>query len=292
MDNTQPELRNVLSESLTEFFSTFLYGEASATKASPKAPSNLKDDERVATRVYADWQILAEDTIDPNEYLDYLFKNALLDGRVRNFKINAVGGENGFYYVNFVVDVDLAKDQSVDKDEARFVLKNFLNQIVHDSDVDVRFFHEIDTQAEALAALRKKLTEPLSHAADEMLAEINRDRFDIPAQQVDPSVQELNTLDLNPGKHLCYDDWSGRYFYGSMEFLEASVARVNEMLLREGDVDLNAFYDEVGLSPIPMGTDFGWSEPIRLIMGSIVSPNGAPAICMSFRKHPKPAMGR
>ena len=68
--------------------------------------------------------------------------------------------------------------------------------------------------------------------------------------------------------------------------------RFNSIVMEEGSVELNTFYDLIELAPIPMGVDFGWSEPMSLIFGSILSPQGEPAIAISFRNAPKPELGQ
>lgn len=115
-----------------------------------------------------------------------------------------------------------------------------------------------------------------------------------PMQLIDGAVveQELNTIDHNPGKHLCYDDWSGRYFYGSMEFVADAVNRLNSILNAEGDACLNDFYDILGLTGLPMGVDHGWSgQQVTVTYGSMISPKGIPVICVTLRDEPKPALG-
>lgn len=98
------------------------------------------------------------------------------------------------------------------------------------------------------------------------------------------------------GTELCYDDWTGRWFHSNMNSIAGVVNEVNAILIDEGELDLNTFYDRLGLTNIPMGTDFGWQHSktgkLSLIYGNITAPDGRPAIAISFRDAPKPQLGR
>lgn len=183
-------------------------------------------------------------------------------------------------------------------------------------------YDEVSASDKALDALREKLTGtparrplPIDYA-DQPLAQWERNLlegrdvhddgtskdFDCCAPDTElgredenPAVteQELNTTDHNAGKELCYDDWSGRYFYGSMNVVDQAVNRLNSIITEEGEATLNDYYDIVGLTGLPMGTDFGWSGAhVILTYGSFIAPNGKPCISVSFRTEPKPALGQ
>ena len=92
-------------------------------------------------------------------------------------------------------------------------------------------------------------------------------------------------------QQLCYDDWTGRFFRGTLASLEVAMHRFNSIVMQEGEANLNTFYGLVELSPIRMGVDFGWNEEMKLIFGTIMSPQGEPAIAISFRNEPKPELG-
>lgn len=95
------------------------------------------------------------------------------------------------------------------------------------------------------------------------------------------------------GDALCYDEWSGRYFMGSVNKIESAVNEVNRLLIDNGDASLNDFYDYVGLTPISMGTRFGWSgEKIEARFGTVKTTDGRPAISFWFHKEPKDNLGR
>lgn len=114
-------------------------------------------------------------------------------------------------------------------------------------------------------------------------------------KSADSNLVNNEVVITGAGSELCYDDWSGRYFTSSMNGIDSVVNEVNGILIDEGELDLNTFYDRLGLTSIPMGSDFGWQHSntpkLNLIHGSITSPDGRPAIAISFRDAPKPKLG-
>lgn len=101
---------------------------------------------------------------------------------------------------------------------------------------------------------------------------------------------------MTGGSELCYDDLTGRYFMSTMGEIQSVVNEVNSILIDEGEVDLNTFYDRLGLPNIPWGLDFGWSKAktskIALHYGNVNAPDGRPAIAISFRNEPSPQSSR
>ena len=65
--------------------------------------------------------------------------------------------------------------------------------------------------------------------------------------------------DSAPGDTQMYDDFSGRYFYSSVNEIRSICTRLTSKLLLDGSVTLNEFYDEVGLPEISCGEDYGWN---------------------------------
>lgn len=98
------------------------------------------------------------------------------------------------------------------------------------------------------------------------------------------------------GTELCFDDTTGRWFMSNMNLIAQAVNETNSLLVDDGEIDLNTFYDRIGLPPIPMGNDFGWSkaktDKVAVVYGNVTAPDGRPAIAISFRNDPRPDMGR
>lgn len=98
------------------------------------------------------------------------------------------------------------------------------------------------------------------------------------------------------GHELCFDTWTSRYFMSSMSEIADVVNKCNELLIDDGELDLNTFYERLGLDGVPWGLDFGWSRAktnkIAVNYGNVTAPDGRPAIAISFRHDPRPDLGR
>lgn len=98
---------------------------------------------------------------------------------------------------------------------------------------------------------------------------------------------------LDGGTELMYDDWSGRYFMGSVSKVEHAINVLNATLMEDGDVALNDYYELVGLAGIPMGLYFGWSgAKIEAKFGAVNTTNGRAAVSVWFQDAPKQNLGR
>jgi len=96
----------------------------------------------------------------------------------------------------------------------------------------------------------------------------------------------------NEGEELCFDEWSGRYFMGSVQGIESAINDVNRQIIDQGDACLNDFYESVGLNSIEIGETFGWSgTKIEARFAAVTSKDGRPAISVGFHKAPKAGLG-
>lgn len=108
----------------------------------------------------------------------------------------------------------------------------------------------------------------------------------------DDPIQNHEVIITGGGNELCYDDWSGRYFMGSVAKIESAVNEVNRRLMEDGDVTLNYFYENIGLPSASMGENFGWSgKKIEARFGAVQSSDGRPAIGVWFQPEPKNNLG-
>lgn len=95
------------------------------------------------------------------------------------------------------------------------------------------------------------------------------------------------------GTELCYDEWSGRFFLGSMNKIESAVIMMNKKLQEDGEQTLNELYDDLGLKGIAMGTDFGWpgGTVLEPRFGAVTTSDGRSAISFWFHENPQPGCG-
>ena len=139
-----------------------------------------------------------------------------------------------------------------------------------------------DVREQAEELLGPKKTQQLNDAlADKQVERANTD----PSQEV--------TI-VEGGSVLCYDEWAGRWFMGSLPILEKAVSDVNLLIAEAGDACLNDFYSSIGLASTEVGATHGWSgKKIEIRVGSTKTPDGGqPALAFTFLEEPKKNLGR
>lgn len=82
---------------------------------------------------------------------------------------------------------------------------------------------------------------------ERIVGEIAKDKYD----EEDIEVEE--------GKQLFYDAYSGRYFESTMEDVLRAEYDTNRDLIMVDAIPLNTFYEHLGLDPIDGGDEVGWS---------------------------------
>ena len=123
----------------------------------------------------------------------------------------------------------------------------------------------------------------------EKVAEI-RDKIDDDKLQRNP-VCDDNVILTNGGNHLCFDTYTGIYFRSNQVAIKRAENIINRVMIDEMSVSLNTFYEELGLPPVRMGDDLGWSMDdqryVEAHVSSKVADNGEPCLVVSFPIVPK-----
>lgn len=139
--------------------------------------------------------------------------------------------------------------------------------------------------------------------AEEMLGakKAQQLRDDMAQEAVDenpPVDHEIYMLEGDrSGGEIMYDDWGGRYFWGSMPIVDRAVAEFNLLLAQNGTADLNEFYDLLGLTPVTSGTRYGWDKDalelgrISVTYAGAQDKKGRSCIAVNFSAHPKDLVG-
>lgn len=73
-----------------------------------------------------------------------------------------------------------------------------------------------------------------------------------------PPESEEQIIHTGNGDVLCYDEYSGRYFYSNADKIGAAVVKLSYDIADEMWISLNELYFELGLPEIKMGDEFGW----------------------------------
>lgn len=155
--------------------------------------------------------------------------------------------------------------------------------------------HTIHTKRHAaLAGLYAVTTAKLDDYREEVegilgpkkLTELN-DSVAQKAVDRDP-IENHEVIVTTEGTELCYDEWGGRYFNGSLAVIERAFNTINLQLVESGDADLNELYDHLGLPPNQAGKSMGWSGvKIEPRFGSVKTPDGRSALSFWFQPEPK-----
>jgi hypothetical protein len=93
-----------------------------------------------------------------------------------------------------------------------------------------------------------------------------------------------------PGDHLVFDAFSGRYFRSDAETIKKAVNEFNSILVQTGEQDVNLLYELLGLAPVQLGViSMGWTskELMTIQFGGTVNEENIPVLVLQFRTQPK-----
>ena len=95
---------------------------------------------------------------------------------------------------------------------------------------------------------------------NEINQKIIRDRMEM---ITDEDGHVVNVYDTRDGTTLCFDYWSGRYFYSDIDYIRSQINMVNEVTLQESKVfdgyaTLNDVYAAIGLPQSGAGESLTW----------------------------------
>lgn len=71
---------------------------------------------------------------------------------------------------------------------------------------------------------------------------------------------EEGKVTVEESKELFFDDFSGRYFQSTLYDVQQAEYRLNRELIMRDYVNLNEFYEWLGIPPIDAGYELGWSK--------------------------------
>lgn len=120
-----------------------------------------------------------------------------------------------------------------------------------------------------------------------VMDQVTKDRFE-QTQNAYPNV-----YDTHRGKVLCKDEYSGRFFYSNATEIQLAINKLSIKLPHEMWIELNYFYELLGLEQIKMGDQLGWNAedtyngeiPIRFT--SLLTDHDEPCLVISFDISPK-----
>lgn len=93
---------------------------------------------------------------------------------------------------------------------------------------------------------------------------------------------EDGTLIFDPlaGKMILKDEYSGRYFYSTIEDVNRAVNEINALILREDSATLSEFYTAIELETVSTSDHVGWNtnERLEIDWSTCTTPDGKQAV--------------
>lgn len=106
----------------------------------------------------------------------------------------------------------------------------------------------------ALSEYRDKVVETIGEKKEQAIrSQVHKDRI-----EKNP-VSQNTVLVTGHGNTLCYDYWTGRYFYSDIDKIKRAQNDFNKDLLDEMCKPLNEFYDLLNLDHVAIGDEIGWT---------------------------------
>lgn len=104
-------------------------------------------------------------------------------------------------------------------------------------------------------------------------------------------VEKATILDTHLGRSLCFDTWSGRYFWCDYEKIYRAESDFRLQLADEFRKPLNDFYGLLGLDSAGCGEEVGWTveRPIVVTYRSKLASDGTPCLVISYDVEPTPS---
>lgn len=90
------------------------------------------------------------------------------------------------------------------------------------------------------------------------------------------------------GDTLCYDRYTGRYFYSDIEEIRKAVNAINQVVLNNYYASLSDLYDRLGLDRTKFSDEIGWNvdKLLEMEFSTMLADDGRPCLVMDFRTDP------
>jgi hypothetical protein len=137
----------------------------------------------------------------------------------------------------------------------------------------------------ALKEYKNKVVETMGKNKDkEIKEEIIKDKL-----RENP-YYKTEVIRTGRGDTLCYDSYSGRYFWSDMNDIKAAINNLNMRMRNENWATLNDFYSEIDIEGIKAGDLLGWHVnygTVELDYDTHLSDDGRPCLVVDFDTEPK-----
>lgn len=148
--------------------------------------------------------------------------------------------------------------------------------------------------AAALALSEKTLTDYRDKVA-EIVSQRKSDQAmeEVVQKQINDNVRppwDSEVTKTDPQKHLCYDEYTGRWFTSNREEIERAVNAINHQINNDMYASLNDLYDRLGMGRTSAGDAMGWNSMklLDVSFSSHLSPEGEPCLALLYLTRPVP----
>lgn len=114
-------------------------------------------------------------------------------------------------------------------------------------------------------------------------------RDDIAQDRVDRNPVSASHVHVTGnGDVLCYDAYTGRYFYSTMEDLRRAQNDINYSVINHSYASLTDFYGLIGLDQTKFSDEIGWNVDnlLEIQFSTTLSDDGRPCMVVDFRTAP------
>lgn len=143
----------------------------------------------------------------------------------------------------------------------------------------------LTTSQQALEEYQKKTEEVMGHSKSEKVKE------EVAAGHLASNpVDKATIIETGFGHSLCFDTWSGRYFWSDYEKIRQIMNDFNYQLNNEFSMCLNEFYEMLNLGTAECGEEVGFTTqiPLDLEYKSKLASNGTPCLVIDYKHKPSP----
>lgn len=93
---------------------------------------------------------------------------------------------------------------------------------------------------------------------------------------------------ITQGNQPCFDSFTGRYFESTVEKIKKAENDINRQCINDMYASQNDFYRLIGLPPVDIGEEVGWTtDNVLEINFSAVLNDGKPVMSLEYHKQPK-----
>lgn len=144
----------------------------------------------------------------------------------------------------------------------------------------------LTTSQQALEDYQKKAEEVVGHSKSEKIKEeLAGDKM------LQRPIDKSTIVETGFGHSLCFDTWSGRYFWSDYEKIRQIVNDFNFQLNNEFSMCLNEFYEMLNLGTVGCGEEVGFTtqRPLEMEYKSRLASDGTPCLVIDYKYHPSPS---